>query len=171
MIHSLSSVIFEFLRWFVQDSLSLIIILTHSFFPILPVVHEDLLKLRYVTSQSFSRRISSMHKSIGGHQFNFMKDKHTINLILISSKRVILSFGVCSWWINSSSKCFIFSFPEFKFPRHLVGNLHLNHHKAHLVLSSFILSHHPFVTGVLHGGSSWFNLFFKCSSRFLFKEF
>ena len=35
-----------------------------------------------------------------------MKDKHTINLILISSKWVILSFGVCSWWINSSSKCF-----------------------------------------------------------------
>ena len=35
-----------------------------------------------------------------------MKDKHTINLILISSKWVIPSFGVCSWWINSSSKCF-----------------------------------------------------------------
>ena len=35
-----------------------------------------------------------------------MKDKHTINLILISSKWVIPSFEVCSWWINSSSKCF-----------------------------------------------------------------
>ena len=35
-----------------------------------------------------------------------MKDKHIINLILISSKWVIPSFGVCSWWINSSSKCF-----------------------------------------------------------------
>ena len=35
-----------------------------------------------------------------------MKDKHTINLILISSKWVIPSFGVCFWWINSSSKCF-----------------------------------------------------------------
>ena len=40
------------------------------------------------------------------HQLNLMKDKHTINLILISSKWVIPSFGVCSWWINSSSKCF-----------------------------------------------------------------
>ena len=35
-----------------------------------------------------------------------MKDKHTINLILISSKWLIPSFRVCSWWINSSSKCF-----------------------------------------------------------------
>ena len=37
-----------------------------------------------------------------------------------------------------------------------------------LILSSFILSHHPFVTGVLHGGSSWC---FKSSSRFLLVEF
>ena len=35
-----------------------------------------------------------------------MKDKHTTNLILISSKWLIPSFGVCSWGINSSSKCF-----------------------------------------------------------------
>ena len=44
MIHSLSAVIFEFLRWFVQDSFSMIIILIHSFIRILPVVHEHLLK-------------------------------------------------------------------------------------------------------------------------------
>ena len=68
--------------------------------------------LRCVTSQSFSRRISSMQKSIVCHQFNLMKDKHTINLILISSKRVIPSFRVCSWGINSSSKCFHLSFSE-----------------------------------------------------------
>ena len=96
-----------------------------------------------------------------------MKDRHTTNLILISSKWVIPSFGVCSWGINSSSKCFhFFSYPEFKFPRPFRRNLHINHRKAHLILSSFILSHHPFVTGVLHGGSSWFNSFFKSSSRF-----
>ena len=41
-----------------------------------------------------------------------MKDKHTINLILISSKWVIPSFGVCSWWINSSSKYFHIFFSE-----------------------------------------------------------
>ena len=101
-----------------------------------------------------------------------MKDKHTINLILISSEWLIPSFGVCSWWINSSSKCFhLFFFPEFKFHWPFRRNLHLNHRKAHLILSSFILSHHPFVTGVLHGGSSWFMSFFKSSSRFLLVEF
>ena len=35
-----------------------------------------------------------------------MKDKYTINLILISSKWLTPFFGVCSWWINSSSKNF-----------------------------------------------------------------
>ena len=30
--------------------------------------------------------------------------------------------------------------------------------------------YHHFVTGVLHGGSSWFNSFFKSSSRFLLEE-
>ena len=96
-----------------------------------------------------------------------MKDKHTINLILISSKRVILSFEVCSWWINSSSKCFIFSFPEFKFPRSSRRNLHLNHRKAHLILSSFIPISSSFVTGVLHGGSSWFNSFSQVFTKIL----
>ena len=100
-----------------------------------------------------------------------MKDKHTINLILISSKWVIFSFGVCSWWINSSSKCFHLFFSGVQFPRSSRWNLHLNHRNAHLILSSFILSRHPFVTGVLHGGSSWFNSFFKSSSRFLLAEF
>ena len=65
---------------------------------------------------------------------------------------------------------FIYSFPEFQFPRPFRRNPHLNHRKSHIILSSFILSHHLFVTGVLHGGSSWFNSFFKCSSRFLSKE-
>ena len=67
-----------------------------------------------------------------------MKYKHTIYLILISSKWVIPSFGVCSWWINSSFKCFIFSFPEFNFPRPFRRNLHQNHRKTYLILSSFI---------------------------------
>ena len=66
---------------------------------------------------------------------------------------------------------FIFSFPEFEFPYPFRRNLYLNHHKAHLILSSFILSHHSFVTGVLHDGSSWFNSVFKCSSRFCWWSF
>ena len=91
-----------------------------------------------------------------------MKDKHTINLILISSKRVIPSFRVCSWGINSSSKCFhlffsgvlissvISSEPPSKSSQ---GSSYSFHYS--------ILSHHPFVSGVLHGRSSWFNSFSK----------
>ena len=105
MIHSLSSVIFEFLRWFVQDSFSLIIILSHSFFSILPVVHEDLLKFA-ICHSSILFKGNKLHAKSSCHQLNLMKDKHTINLILISSKWLILFFGVCSWWINCSSKCF-----------------------------------------------------------------
>ena len=102
-----------------------------------------------------------------------MEDKHTINLILISFKWVIFSFRVCSWGINSSSKCFhFFSYPEFKFPRPFRRNLHLNHRKALIYFfHPSILSRHSFVTGVLHGGSSWFNSFFKSSSRILLVEF
>ena len=65
-----------------------------------------------------------------------------------------------------------FLFRSSKFPRPSRRNLHLNQRKALVLLfSSFILSHHPFVTGVFHGGSSWFNSSFKCSSRFLSVEF
>ena len=67
-----------------------------------------------------------------------MKDKHTINLILISSKWVIPSSGVCSWWINSSFKCFHLFFSGVQFPRPFRRNLHLNHRKA-LILFLFSL--------------------------------
>ena len=60
VIHSLPSVIFEFLWWFIQDSFSLFIISIHSFFPILPVVHKDFLKICATFPLIFSRRISSM---------------------------------------------------------------------------------------------------------------
>ena len=105
MIQSLSSVIFEFLWWFVQDSFSLIIILIHSFFRILPVVHEDFLKFCAIFPLILFKKNKLHAKSVVCHQFNLMKDKQTINLILTSSKWVIPSFGVCSWWINSSFKC------------------------------------------------------------------
>ena len=101
-----------------------------------------------------------------------MKDKHTINLILISSKWVIPSFGVCSLWINSGSK----SFHLFCSGVQISSVISSEHPSKSPQSSSYpfhpsILSRHPFVTGVLHGGSSWFNSFFKCSSRFLLVEF
>ena len=135
---------------------------------ILPVVHEDLLKFAICHfSILFSRRISSMQKSIACHQFNLMKDKHTINLILISSKWVIPSFGVCSWWINSSSKCFHLFFSGVQISSAISSEPPSKSSQGSSYSFHYsILSHHPFVTGVLHGGSSWFNSFFKSSSRF-----
>ena len=168
MILSLSSVIFEFLWWFIQILFPLLSYQSIRSFQFYRWFMKTFSSLRYVTSQSFSRRISSMQKSIACHQFNLMKDKHTINLILISSKWVIPSFGVRSCWINSSSKCFHLFFSGVQnFLGHFVGTSIYIIASFNLILSSFILSHHPFVTGVLHGGSSWINLFFKCSSRFL----
>ena len=108
--------------------------------------------LRYVTSQSFSRRISSMQKSIACHQFNLMKDKHTINLILISSKWLILFFGVCYWGINSRSKCFHLFFSGVQFPQPFCRNLHLNHCKA-LVL--FFFSFISISSSFCHRSSLW----------------
>ena len=97
-------------------------------FSIITVVHSRFLFLRfhinsYVVPKSYRWFIedlpkggaiyssilfkgNKLHAKSTCHQLNLMEDKHTINLILISSKWVILSFGVCSWWINSSSKCF-----------------------------------------------------------------
>ena len=101
-----------------------------------------------------------------------MKDKHTINLIRISSKRVLPSFRVCSWCINSSSKCFhFFLFRSSNFLGHFVGTSIQIIARLILFFHPSFLSHHLFVTGVLHGGSSWFNSFFKSSSRFLLVGF
>ena len=104
-----------------------------------------------------------------------MKDKHTINLILISSKWVIPSFGVCSWWINSSSKCFHLFFSGVpSFPHYLVAKLHLNHCKASPCVFNFSF----FLSSFYYRSSSWrlymvvhqgFFSFFNCSSRFLLK--
>ena len=85
-----------------------------------------------------------------------VKDKHNVILILVSSKWLIPYFG------GSSKSLFSFgqlSFREFQvfFPRYLVAKLHLNHRKASPCVFnfSFLSFDHPFVTGVLHGGSTW----------------
>ena len=148
--------------------------------------------LRYVTSQSFSRRISSMQKSIACHQFNLMKDKHTINLILISSR-----------WFNSflpeivhdevilGSSVHLF-FPELVIISHSrFERLHLSFQSSklsqlsrreapskslqgftlcfQLLFLSIILLLPEFFMEALHGGSSRIlfilQLFFKIFSR------
>ena len=122
-----------------------------------------------------------------------MKDKHTINLILISSRWLNSFYGDYSWWINSwlqvihlsfqswssyhilGSRCFIFSFSGVpSFPCYLVAKLHLNHRKASPCVFNFSF----FLSSFYYRSSSWmlymvvhqgFSSFFNCSSRFLLK--
>ena len=85
-----------------------------------------------------------------------MKDTHNIILILVSSKWSIPSFGVCSWWINSWYLLLIFLSRSSKISQ-------LYHHEAPskssqgFTLCSQLLFpfDHSFITGVLHGGSTW----------------
>ena len=93
-----------------------------------------------------------------------MKDKYTINIILISSKWVIPSFGVCYWWINSSSKCFSSFFFRSSISLTILSEPPSKSSQGSSY--SFVLHFYLiilFVTGVLHGGSSWFNLFLSSS--------
>ena len=115
VFHSLSSVIFELLRWFIQILFPLLSYQSIRSFQSYRRFMKTFSSSRYVTSQSFSRRISNMQKSIACHQFNLMKDKHTINLILISSKWAIpflQSLFVRNKFLIPS--VFIYSFPEFQ---------------------------------------------------------
>ena len=52
-----------------------------------------------------------------------------------------------------SSRCFIFSFPEFQ--ALIITEIHLNHYKVSPCVSNFSFFSLSFCTGVLHGGSTW----------------
>ena len=113
----------------------------------------------------FSTRISSMPKSIACHQFELVKDKHNVILIIVSSK-----------WFNSLLRrfikildfsCFILSFLEFQvFLHYIVVKLHLNHCKAStLFFSSFISFDHSSATVVPNEGSTWWFIKYFIPSR------
>ena len=101
-----------------------------------------------------------------------MKDNHTINLILISSEWLIPSFRVCSWGINSSSKCFhlffsgvqissaISSEPPSKSPQGLILFFHPSFYLIILLSPEFFM---VVFHDLIHS--------FKSSSRFLLVEF
>ena len=99
-----------------------------------------------------------------------MKDTHNIILVLVSSKWLIPSSGVCSWYQILCSKLFIFSFWSSKLFQLYHFKASSNHCKDHLVLSTSLHFYHSSITGVLtevhmvvHQG---FFSFFNCSSRF-----
>ena len=81
-----------------------------------------------------------------------MKGEHTINLILISSKWVIPSSGVRSWYQILGSKLIHF----FVFWSSKLSTLSCREAPSKSSQGSsysFIL--HSFIIGVLHGGSTW----------------
>ena len=77
---------------------------------------------------------------------------------------------------NLGFNCFIFSFPEFQaLSIYFIAKIHLIMARIHLVFSTSLSSRYPFVTGVLHEGSTWWFIkdsisFSKCSSTFFSKE-
>lgn len=121
-----------------------------------------------------------------------MKDKHTINLILISSRWFNSFYGDYSWWINSwlqvihlsfrswssyhilGSRGFIFLFGVPNFLDYIVAMLHLNHCKASPCVFNFSF----FLSSFYYRSSSWrlymvvrqgFFSFSNCTWRFLLK--
>ena len=121
-----------------------------------------------------STRISSMPNPLLVINFKMVKDKHNVILILVSPK-ILIPY---SW--GSSNSCFhlfILLHRSAKFSLYLVAEIHLNHYKVSpCVFNFFFLPlDHLFVTGVLHGGSTWWfikDLFPSRSfHRDSFKEF
>ena len=93
-----------------------------------------------------------------------MKEEHNIILILDSPKWLILYSGGSS---NSWFKLFHLFFSGVPcFPHYIITKIHLNHCKAStLFFLSFISFVHSFLTGVLHGGSTWWLIEDSISSR------
>ena len=98
-----------------------------------------------------------------------MKDKYNVILILVSSSEVNSLFWRFIKILDLICSSF---FPEFQvFLGYTIVKLHLNHCKAHLVLSTSLSFYHSFITGVLtkaqHGCPSRtpfiLQLFFKIS--------
>ena len=112
-------------------------------------------------------------KSVVCHQSKFVKDTRNVILILVSSKWVIPSSGVRSWYQILGSKLFIFSFRSSKLFQLYHSKASSNHCKASPgVLFNFpfrliILLLPEFFMEALHGGSSRIRfilqLFFKIS--------
>ena len=127
--------------------------------------------LRYIPLNPFYE-YKKYAKSVACHQFKLVKDTHNVILIIVSSNWS--SFFFLELFIISHSRFHVFHLffsgvPSFL--GYIVAKLHLNHHKAHLVLSTSLSFYHPFYyqffMEALHGGSTRIpfilQLFFKIS--------
>ena len=84
-----------------------------------------------------------------------MKDKHNVILILVSSSELNSLFRRS---IKFSVSLALFFFPRVPSSRnYITTEIHLNHRRTSpcVFYFSFLLCDHPFVTGVLHEGSTW----------------
>ena len=99
---------------------------------------------------------------------------HNIILILVSSKWLIPSSGVRSWYQILGSKLFIFSFRSSK----LFQLYHFKPSSNHCKASPCVVNFSFFLSSFYYRSSSWrlymvvrqgFFSFFNCSSRFLSK--
>ena len=161
---------FQFLRWFVQEFSSFVIISIYSLFQSYRWFVEDFSQVCAISILILSTRISSMQKSIACHQSKLVKAKHNVILILVSSKWLIP-------YSRDSTK-FLISFVHFSFRSSKLFQLY--HFKAssnHCKASPGVLFNFPFRLIILllskffmedqHGGSSRIpfilQLFFKIS--------
>lgn len=119
-----------------------------------PCFVEDFFKFVLLSLLNLGKKNNQYAKSIVCHQFNFVKDKHNIFIILVSFMWFPSFFRSYSWYQFSSLSCssFIFHSSKFFFLKYLFAKFHLNLSKfIILFFSSFISFDHYFV----YGGSSW----------------
>src|SRR3954466_10497411 len=97
-----------------------------------------------------------------------MKDKHNVILILVSSSKFnslfrrfikILGFNCSSFFSGVSS-----------FLGYIISKIHLITSRLHLVFSTSLSFYHPFITGVLHGGSTWWFVKDSFHSSFVLQD-
>ena len=151
MIHPFTSFVVQFLRWFVQEFSSFVIISIYSLFSTLPVDRRRPFQGCAISILILSTRISSMPNPLLVINFKMVKDKHNVILILISPK-ILIPYS----WGSSNSRFHLFHllfFPEFQ--ALIITEIHLNHCKDSPCVFNFSFFSFLLFTGVLHGGSTW----------------
>ena len=147
---------FKFLQWFVQDFSAFVIISFIRCFQSFRWFVEDLPKVWAIFIFNPFIENKWYAKSAACHQFKMVKDTHNVILIFVSSKWLVpYSRGSSKFLISVVSS---FLFRSSKFPLYLVAKLHLIFARFHFVFSTSLSSRYPFVTGVLHGDSTWWFL-------------